>query len=55
MEDFRPNCDFCGKKLNKNGLKHYFKTQEKLCKKCFTWFKKTLKKHNFKINTKEEY
>jgi hypothetical protein len=55
MEDYRPICYWCGKKLNNKGRMHLKKTGEPLCYRCFEWFKITLDKHGFKTDKGEAY
>lgn len=55
MEDYRPICYWCGKKLNNKGRMHLKKTGEPQCYRCFEWFKTTLNKHGFKTDKGEAY
>lgn len=54
-QDYRPKCFWCQKRLNKKEREYYKRTNEKLCKKCFTWFKHTMNNAGFKVDMEERY
>ena len=57
-QDYSPRCDWCDKKLNKKERFHATKKpNDKICYKCFIWFKKIYKESNLKgkFNEWEEY
>ena len=55
-QDYRPKCEFCGVILNKRERLHAKKKPtDKICYKCFEYFKDLCSKNGIKTDMGEQY